>query len=212
MIVVYPMTVGALESNCYVVMEKGRRDCIVIDPGGDFNKIDALVQRLHCRPTHIFLTHGHFDHIGAAAQLAEKYASLVCIHETEADSLRSDSASLAAMAGQSPLPKTQPDILFKGGERIFAAGMNVEVLHTPGHSPGSVCFMIGDYLFSGDTLFYRSIGRTDFPGGDGRKMAESLKKLALLPKDYTVYPGHMQSTMLSSEIAYNPYMSGGQQW
>ncbi|MGI6169482.1 MAG: MBL fold metallo-hydrolase [Christensenellales bacterium] len=210
MVMVYPLTVGMLEANCYIVMKKEHKDCIVVDPGGDFNTIDALLQRLRCRPSHVFLTHGHFDHIGATAALAEKYGSLVCIHETEKEALTSDEASLATMAGLGSLQKTTPDIFLNDGDRMTAAGMTVEVMHTPGHSRGSVCLIIGDNLFSGDTLFFRSIGRTDFPGGDGRVMAASLNRLSALSRDYTVYPGHMQQTLLSDELMHNPYMSGRQ--
>ena len=204
---VIQIAVGDLMANAFVVYKEGSSKAFVVDPGADYARIrERLDDNGITEVTHILLTHGHFDHIGAVAQLAADTGAKVCIHRRDAAMLQSDTVSLAVVAGLSIEP-TEPDILFEGGEIIVAADIEVEVLHTPGHSGGCVCYLAGDAMFSGDTLFYMYCGRTDFPGSDADEYHHSLHNvLGRLKKDYTVYTGHGIKTTLFAEFENNPFL------
>ncbi len=198
---------GMMQANAFIVFKEGSQKAFIIDPGEDFEKLLARMEREGISEvTHILLTHGHFDHIGAVAALKRHTGAQVCIHERDASMLTSNDDCLAAMAGAYIEP-VQADIVFKGGESIMAAELPVQVLHTPGHSGGSVCYISGDALFSGDTLFYMYCGRTDLPGSDAKEYEHSLRMvLGGLQKDYTVYTGHGIKTTLAAEYKQNPYL------
>jgi len=203
---VVQIATGPLKANAFVVYKDGAEQAFVIDPGADFERI---IERLETHGiktvTHILLTHGHFDHIGAVAQLKDYTGAKVCIHCRDASMLESQQANLSFFSGTS-VRLTKADVLLKGGETINAAGIDVQVLHTPGHSGGSVCYIAGDALFSGDTLFYMYCGRTDFPGSDAREYRHSLLHvLRGLDRDYTVYTGHGIKTTLYAEFSANPF-------
>ncbi|MGI6176463.1 MAG: MBL fold metallo-hydrolase [Christensenellales bacterium] len=208
MLQVQTAAVGPIQANCYIVYQKDQAECVLIDPGGDADQLTSLLDKLGVSPTYILLTHGHFDHLGAVAQLAERYGAKVAIHEAEAHALTNGRASLADIAGVRQKKGKAADRLLQDGDVMDTAGMRIEVLHTPGHSKGSVCYLIEDCMFSGDTLFRSTIGRTDLPGSDQGEMAESLSKIRALGKDYRVFPGHMEPSMLSEEINSNPYLKG----
>ena len=178
-------------------------------PGAEFDKIMAHIQHHGIDTvTHILLTHGHYDHIGAATQLKKATGAKVCIHERDLSMLQSQQDNLAFFSG-TRVPECTADIVLKGEETICAAGMDVKVLHTPGHSGGSVCYITGDVMFSGDTLFYMYCGRTDFPGSDAKEYDHSLNTvLRGLEKDYQVYTGHGIKTTLHAEFKNNPYLAG----
>lgn len=205
---VVQVAVGEMISNAFIVYKEGTHKAFVVDPGADYLRIKKrLDDNGITEVTHILLTHGHFDHIGAAAQLKRETGAAVCIHRRDASMLQSDQDSLAVMAGVTIEP-VKSDFIFEGGEVIVAADIEVEVLHTPGHSGGSVCYLAEDTMFSGDTLFYMYCGRTDFPGSDAAEYAHSLRDvLGSLKKDYTVYTGHGIKTTLFAEFQNNPFLA-----
>lgn len=206
---------GALAVNTYIAGADDTRDVVVIDPGEAAPVIDYLdKEKLNC--THILITHGHFDHTGGAAELKAHTHALICIHEADAGALQSNRTSLSMLVGRS-LEKTSADILLHDGDEFDAAGLRFLVLHTPGHSPGGVAYVLKEQriIFCGDTLFYESAGRTDFPGCSQKALYHSIvDKLYKLEGDYTVYCGHEQQTTLEHERAFNPLtIYGGRfQW
>lgn len=201
------VTASGMGANTYIAFREGSECAFVVDPGSGCPEILAQLEENGLEDvTHILLTHGHFDHIGAVAELKRATGAEVCIHERDLNMLKSSKESLAAMAGLRIQP-CEADIVFRGGETIRAADMDVHVLHTPGHSGGSVCYIAEDVMFSGDTLFNMAVGRTDLPGGDPGEYDNTLDNIICgLKHDYTVYPGHGPETTLFSEFRRNPYL------
>lgn len=200
------VVVGALSTNCYIVKENNSRAALVIDPGGDAILIKSVLLEMDAYAAVILLTHGHFDHILALDELRTE-KSIVCMHKADADMLLSSDLISPSMLGYNPWPFKKADVLFGENDRhASVGGFDFEVIHTPGHTEGSVCYLFGDLLFTGDTLFCRGIGRTDFKGGSIQKMKSSLALLKSMPGDYAVYPGHEKETTLSEEKLHNPYM------
>lgn len=206
---------GPLGTNTYIVCsENGTAekptDCVVIDPAASKPIIKKLREmNLHC--THILLTHGHFDHTMGVAKLKEEEGALVFIHNADAGALSGGEASLAYMAGTF-VTSCNVDKKLKGNDVFTAAGLKFRVLFTPGHTPGGVCYVVESekVIFSGDTLFRLSVGRTDLSGGDGMQLYESIAfNLFTLPGDYQVFPGHEEPTTLEFERRHNPFMKGG---
>ena len=189
------MTLGAYQTNCYIVWQETRQDCVLIDPGYMPEKILETAQKLGKTISAILLTHGHFDHVGGVEKIAEETGCPVYIHQEER---------------KLPEGMTGGKLMVTGTykESVSVSDLTFRVLHTPGHTPGSVCLICEDVIFSGDTLFAGTCGRTDFPGSDPKEMMYSLEKLAQLPGDYHVLPGHGEGTMLSYEREHNPYMRG----
>ena len=198
------MQVGPIGTNCYILEDESTHQAAVIDPGGDAPRLLTALEGLDVR--YILLTHGHYDHTGAAAELAAAFPqAAVYIHEKDYRDVD---------PGLFPLRTQLPNARFYGeGDRLVLGTLALEVLHTPGHSEGSVTLRCGDVLFCGDTLFAGSCGRTDFPGGDTGKLLSSLRRLGELEGDLRVLPGHMEDSTLSRERQTNPYlrqaMSGG---
>ena len=189
----YPL--GSYQTNCYIVYEDDSSDCIVIDPGYEPETVLLAVKRLKKNLAAILLTHGHFDHVGAVKDLVAETDCKVYIHEYD--------LALPATLTAGALYYTD---LYDEGDVLQLAGLTVRVLHTPGHTPGSVCLIIEDNLFSGDTLFRDSCGRTDLPGGNPAEIFKSLRRLAALERDCRVLPGHSMETTLEEERENNPYM------
>ena len=189
------LPLGAYQTNTYLVWEESSPSCVVIDPGYQPETILAEAKNLGKEITAIFLTHGHFDHVGAVKELVANVECPVYLCQED--------LSMPAQMTAGPLYYTN---LYKEGDFVDAAGLSFKVLHTPGHTPGSVCLLCENALFSGDTLFWGSCGRTDLPGGSWSTIRVSLKRLAELPGDYDVYPGHGDATKLSFERNFNPYM------
>lgn len=189
------LTLGLYQTNCYIVHNSGSSACCVIDPGYEAEKILNKVQSLGLTVEAILLTHGHFDHVGAVAEIAAETDCAVYISAAD--------LSLSPMITNGRLYYTDT---YPASGRVTAAGIPWTVLPTPGHTPGSVCLICGDVMFSGDTLFCGSCGRTDLPGGNSADILASLKKLAALPGNYRVCPGHGSSTELNWERDSNPYM------
>lgn len=204
---IHHLNLGELRSNCYIVeTEPGR--CIAVDIGGDSRMLINFLAMKKLKLTKILLTHGHFDHMGGAAETAAATGAEVYIHADDANMLESASASLASsMSIMDFKPVSNYTSVF-GDCYINDGDLTFRILHTPGHSPGSVCYICEDVIFSGDTLFCCSIGRTDFPGGDPDAMLRSLRTLSSLEGNYRVCPGHNESTTLDYERRSNPYLAG----
>ncbi len=195
MLKIHTLPLGLYQTNCYIVSNEGSNRCIVIDPGYEANTILNRTALLGLEIEAILLTHGHFDHVGAVRQIAADTDCRVFLQEEE--------LSLPAAMTDGPLYYTD---LYPETGVLHLAGMEIKVLRTPGHTPGGVCLLVGDALFSGDTLFAGSMGRCDFPGSNIFQMRQSLKKLYNLAGDYRVFPGHAESSTLEHERKTNPYL------
>ncbi len=199
----------AMDVNTYVVWQQENKEAIVIDPSFEQEKLDACLQTENLQCTAILLTHGHFDHIAGVASLMQSTGAQVAIHTLDAQMLYDREKNLCSEFNLKIMP-CSADIELKQSIYHFA-GMEVKVLHTPGHTPGSVCYFIGNAMFSGDTLFNLGIGRTDLPGGSWAQMRQTLTKIKLIKGEYAIYPGHGHSTSLTYEIDNNPYL-GDDKW
>jgi glyoxylase-like metal-dependent hydrolase (beta-lactamase superfamily II) len=196
---------GELNANCYLV-ETAPGRCVAIDIGGSPRMFLEYLKMQRLNLTKILLTHGHFDHIGGVEEVRTATGAEVYIHESDAHMLSSSSASLHSAMSIMPFTPVTDYTSLKGDCYINDGDCSFHVLHTPGHTHGSVCYIVNDVMFSGDTLFCCSVGRTDFPGGDAHYMMQSMELLASLEDDYKVYPGHNENTTLSYEKQNNPYM------
>ncbi len=197
------LTVGALGVNTYLVYDETKQ-AAVIDPGDEASRLCELIAREGVTVTAILLTHAHFDHIGAAESLAATTGAPLYIHEAEAPALSDPQINLSGLFG-APLTVTGDIRTLRDGDTVTVGRTVFTVLHTPGHTVGGVCYLTGETLFSGDTLFCESIGRLDFPGGSAAMMRRSLERLMALPAQTTVYPGHEEPTTVGHEQQYNPY-------
>jgi len=195
MINIKHLALGAYQTNCYLVWDENAPSCVVIDPGYEPETVLAEAERLNKKIEAILLTHGHFDHVGGVKGIAMDTDCPVYLCAEE--------LSLPQQITAGPLYHTNT---YGEGDVVELAGLSFKVLHTPGHTPGSVCLMCENAIFSGDTLFWGSCGRTDFPGGSWTAIRKSLLRLAQLSGDYDVYPGHGDATRLSFERNFNPYM------
>lgn len=195
---------GDLDNNCYLLLDETTNKSALIDCTVADDRMKELIGDTDLQ--YILLTHGHFDHIGGVRDIKKEYGCKVVISSVDAPMLSSGKASLAAFCGAEQ-NDTEPDITVQDGDDIELGTLKIKVLSTPGHTSGSVCYVVGDALFSGDTLFYCSCGRTDFPTGSSDDMIKSLKKLASLDGNYKVYTGHNQLSNLDFERKNNPYMN-----
>lgn len=198
-----PVT-GDLAVNCYIVENIATGECLVVDPGAQGEKI---LSRIGSRkPVAVLLTHAHWDHIGAVDEVCQAFQAPLYVHELDAPKLTDNAQNVAGMFGFAPKPVETAPVLLKGGETIELAGIAIQVLHTPGHSQGSVCYLLpdGQGILTGDTLFAHGYGRTDFPGGDFMQLRKSIVTLFKLTPKMTTYPGHDET----GEIGRDPV--GGQ--
>lgn len=200
------LPVGELQANCYILYDE-EKNAVVIDPGAEAETILAAVSSRGLAVRHILLTHVHFDHVQAAREVAAATGGDILAPEGDWAALSDPRLNLSGLfPGEGPLT-LQADGKLREGDVVEAGTLRLTVLHTPGHTPGSSCFLCENVLFSGDTLFRFSMGRTDFPGGSFQDMKESLDRLAALPGDYTVLPGHDAATTIAEERADNPYIN-----
>lgn len=192
------LPVGQLETNCYVVTDENALVCAVIDPGDESNTILDYIEdnKLSCKA--ILITHAHFDHVSAVNAMLEATGAELYMCEKDLE--------LAKTGASGRFTPPENTHFYKDGDEVKVAGLAFKVMETPGHTPGGVTLICGDALFTGDTLFRGSCGRTDLPGGDMRAELRSLKRIASLEGDYEVYPGHAESSMLSIEREHNPYV------
>ena len=198
---------GTLQANCYIV--ETDHAAVVIDPGYMEKQLTAYVASNPNKIKFILLTHRHFDHLNAANALRKMTGAKIVIHELDEGGLYSDLLSLASMAGGfygHADPDAHADVYVDEGDTVTAGEMVFSVLYTPGHSEGGVCYLCGNTLFSGDTLFKGSIGRTDFPSSSNQEMRESLDRLCTLPDDTVVYPGHGPMTTIGHEKQSNMFL------
>jgi hydroxyacylglutathione hydrolase len=201
-------TVGPVAENAFVLRRDGADRALVVDPGDEAPRLLAAIDELGVEVEAILLTHTHFDHVGAVAPLARETGAPVYCPEIEVPVL-ADIMSFVPWPGFGPYESYDADETLSGGERLELAGFEIDVLFTPGHSPGHVTYSIADEaaLFSGDVLFQGSVGRVDLPGGDWPTLAESLRMLVERhPPETTVHPGHMGITTLGAERATNPFL------
>jgi glyoxylase-like metal-dependent hydrolase (beta-lactamase superfamily II) len=202
-------TVGPVAENCHIARRDGAREAVMIDPGDEADVLLAAVEALGVSIEAILLTHTHFDHIGAVAPVARATGAPVWCPALEVPVL-ADIMRYVPWPGFGPYESYEADHTVEGGETLQLAGMDIEVLFTPGHSPGHVTYRVADEqaVFSGDVLFQDSIGRTDLPGGDTATLMRTLGELLdLLPDETTVYPGHMAVTTIGRERARNPFLA-----
>ncbi len=203
--VIRKIEVGPIGTNCYVVSTNAD-NAIVFDPGYEVEKILDYINDNNLKVKMIVLTHGHFDHVWELAEFKAKTVAPVYIHKDDADMLFDSYKNVADFFGISGFKTTKADVLLNGGDVLTLDEVSFNVIHTPGHSQGSVCYVFDDIIISGDTLFAGSIGRTDMYGADLKSLLKSLGLLKTLKGDYMVYPGHGPKTTLSYEINTNPYM------
>jgi hydroxyacylglutathione hydrolase len=196
------------DTNSYIVAGR-ENNCALIDAPDDADYILEQIDLLGLNLKKIFLTHGHFDHVGAVADLYDRTGCEVYIHEKDMKKLTDDSGMLVNFFRIKGARKFDKAISFGENDILTLDELEFDVLHTPGHTGGSVCFICGNEMFSGDTLFARSVGRTDMPDGDPMQLIKSLKKIMELSGNLNVYPGHMSATTLDEEKKYNPYLRGG---
>lgn len=200
------IVVGALETNCYLVSCEETSECAVVDPGADPEKIIHTIERKKVRPSILINTHGHVDHVGANKDIKEKFAIPLCIHA--ADSRMLDNVLATAMGlflGAKKSPK--PDRFLEDGDKIQIGKQNLRVIHTPGHSPGSISLAGDGFLLTGDLLFCGGVGRTDLPGGSWSVLEESIRnKIYSFPDATEVLPGHGPTTTIGQEKLSNPFI------
>lgn len=201
----YPLT--NMGTNCYLVMEEETKDAVIFDPAAYSEKIADQIKSRDLKLHYIVLTHGHGDHIGGVEAFMKEFpkAKLVA-GEKELPMLQSAEQNMTAMMHGYPIQLT-PDVAVKDGDTLIAGSLELKIIDTPGHTVGGISVLIGDALFSGDTLFRESVGRSDFPGGDSYALMHSIKdKLFVLPDNTNVYPGHMGSTEIGHEKENNPFV------
>ena len=195
MLKTHTLTLGLYQTNTYIIHDEQSKTCCVIDPGYESDRILDECEKLGLTVEAVLLTHGHFDHVGAVKELAAETGCKVFIHAAD--------LTMPPMMTAGALYYTDT---FAEGTTLNLAGLSLSVLHTPGHTPGSVCLLCGTSIFSGDTLFAQGCGRTDLPGGDWATILQSLNRLGRIEGNFWVHPGHGPSTTLAQEKRYNPYM------
>ena len=203
------VVVGLFRENCWVVGSRQRGEACVIDPGDEPEEILALARDMGVRITRVVASHAHLDHIMAARDIVDATGAPFLLHEADLSIADSLPESVRAWMGREVPPAPRPDAFPKDGDDLEVAGVTLTVLHTPGHTPGSVSLYAREarLLFSGDTLFRESIGRVDLPGGDFQQIARSItQRLYALPEDTRVLPGHMEETTIGYERQHNPFV------
>ena len=201
------LVVGAVATNCYIAENRKTKEALIIDPGDNAARIEQIIKEDGVVPVAVLLTHGHFDHAMAAQEVAEQYGIKIYAHETEKETLETPQINLSGMIGRTLT--FHADCYVKDGEILNLAGFEIRVLHTPGHTQGGVSYYVEKegVLFSGDTLFCCSVGRSDFATSSTSALIRSIKeKLFLLPDETKVFPGHMGATTIGNEKVNNPYV------
>lgn len=199
--------VSAFGTNCYFVINTETMGVLIVDPGDNAPALSEAIRKEKLKPAAVLLTHGHLDHAGAAEELSKEYGIKVYAHEAERETLENPRMNLTSSFGAGI--SFDADVYLKDNEVLKLIGYSIKVLFTPGHTPGGCCYYFPEQklLFSGDTLFSQSVGRTDFPGGSSSILVRSIReKLMELPEDVRVYPGHMDETSIGTEKMYNPFL------
>lgn len=201
------IAVGALETNCYLIYSEDTLECIIVDPGAEPDKIVQEVNANSLKPIAIINTHGHVDHVGANKPVKQEFDIPLYIHQADLKLLKSALQSgFGLMIGAKKSPS--PDKFLKEGDTLKLGKSHLRVIHTPGHSPGSISLLGDGFILSGDALFQSGVGRTDLPGGSWEELQESIKrKILTLPPNTVVFPGHGPPTKVSIEKNSNPYLT-----
>ncbi len=203
------LVLGPVATNCYLLYNEDTKESLIVDPADRADVIEQFIndKQLHLKA--ILLTHGHFDHIGAASQLCETYNIKIYGHKSEEDVISNPQINLSSVMGRTQL-SLHLDEKLEDKQNLNLIGLNIHVIHTPGHTAGGVCYYIASegILFSGDTLFACSVGRTDFPGGSSSMLTAAIRdKLFVLPDDTKVFTGHGEQTSIKYEKMYNPFIN-----
>jgi hydroxyacylglutathione hydrolase len=203
--IVYTFQLGPMQANCYILECEKTRSAIVIDPGDEADVILDIISDRKLKLEFIINTHGHIDHISANNELKKKTSAKLCIHRLDADLIVDPQKNLSSFIGK-PISSLPPDRILEDGDIIESGTIKLKVIHTPGHSPGGICLLADDAIFTGDLLFAGGIGRYDFPGSSYDQIMESLKKVIELGDDLIVYPGHGFNTTIGEEKETNPFL------
>ena len=197
---------GIYAANCYLVYSENTKKAIVIDPGGDVDDIMAKIEELNLDIEYIILTHGHGDHIGGVLELKSFIDVPIAIHKEDEYMLKNGNQNLSSQMVMGTI-ELNADILLEDGDEISFGDLTAKIIHTPGHTPGGISIKIGNSIFTGDTLFAGSIGRTDFPGGSYKEIISSIKnRIIIYPDETIIYPGHGPATNFKIEKANNPFL------
>jgi glyoxylase-like metal-dependent hydrolase (beta-lactamase superfamily II) len=211
---IYTFIVNFYETNSYMYKDLESDSVVIIDPGGEIDEIVNVIKKEKLKVEHILITHAHFDHIASLENIYRLFPVPIIVHELEFENVIDNNKNLSLMFGVDGIKDRGKNLFWKkvkDNETFFCGGQKIKVIHTPGHTSGGICFYIEEnagnkILFSGDTLFCGTVGRTDFDGGDYKVLLESLKKLSKLPKETIVFPGHNQPTTIGEELIQNPYL------
>ena len=203
--IVQTLSVGPMQANCYILGCEETRAAMVIDPGEEASRIVDVLNEQKLQLKSIVDTHGHVDHIAANADLKEKTSAQLCIHSADADMLVNPQKNLSFFIG-TPVTSPEPDRLLSDGDILEAGTIRLEVMHTPGHSQGSICLLGDQHIFTGDLLFAGGIGRYDFPGSSYEDLMDSLQKVMALDDTLVVYSGHGPATTIGDERRTNPFL------
>ena len=208
MVKIYPLIVGKLQTNCYIL--QSGKEALIIDPGDEPDRIRKFMVDLGAKPSLIVATHTHFDHVLGVESLKAETGAPFSIHKDDLPMLEAMQARVQQFMGFNVPPPPKVDSFLKHGDQLTLGNETIRILHTPGHSPGSISLAGKGYVFTGDALFNQSIGRTDLPGGDYQTLIRSIKEqLFLLDDDTLVYPGHGPETSIGDEKLVNPFVGKG---
>lgn len=199
------------ESNCWLLIDEASGEYAMIDPSSSPTVIDEKIKDLELNVQkfkYAFLTHGHFDHMYSVDYVREKYGCKLCIHEKDALSLTDSYKNANKLFFNEDLLFNPADVLINDGDKLELGDLQIEVIHTPGHTEGCVCYLVENALICGDTIFDRSVGRTDLPGGNTKVLCDSLRKIKAMDDEITLYPGHGSITTIKEQIQSNPYLKG----
>lgn len=198
------LPVGPLEGNCFIIADETSKDCMVIDPGDEPDRIMDTINENELKVQYIICTHGHFDHVGCVGDIKEQTGADIVIHKDEIEIYKA-ARDMAAFWGFDIDPLPDPEIMVQEGDVIKLGDLTFQILHTPGHSPGGICLYTDGIVITGDTLFAGSVGRTDFHGGDISKLRDSFRRLMSLPENTKVLSGHGPATTIAKEKRTNMF-------